>query len=181
MSAAVTPSSPPDRLASAGAPAPFVLAIEVAEADIDMLGHASNIAYLRWIQDVAVAHSAAVGLDMEGYSQLGAVFVVRRHEIDYLRPGVRGEQLELRTWIDSASAAKCKRATEIVRVGAAELVVARAMTTWGFVELTSGRPTRIPDSVRVAFSQPTMRELSALRNLDASAPSPSDPPPPVSA
>lgn len=155
------------------APAPalartvFTLAIEVGEDDIDMLGHASNIAYLRWVQDVAVTHSATVGLDMEGYSQLGAVFVVRRHEIDYLRPVVRGESLELRTWIDGASAAKCQRATEIVRVGVVpEVVVARAMTTWGFVELITGRPTRIPDSVRVAFSQPTMRELSALRNSD---------------
>ena len=76
---------------AARAPAAFVLVTEVGEADIDMLGHASNIAYLRWVQDVAVAHSAAVGLDMEGYSQLGAVFVVRRHEIDYLRPVVRGD------------------------------------------------------------------------------------------
>ncbi len=157
----------------ANAAAVFMLPLEVGEDDIDMLGHASNIAYLRWVQDVAVAHSAAVGLDMEGYSQLGAVFVVRRHEIDYLRPVVRGEQLELRTWIDSASAAKCKRATEIVRLvpqaastggAAAEVVVARAMTTWGFIELATGRPTRIPDSVRTMFSQPTMRELSALRN-----------------
>lgn len=158
----------------ANAAAVFMLPLEVGEEDIDMLGHASNIAYLRWVQDVAVAHSAAVGLDMEGYSQLGAVFVVRRHEIDYLRPVVRGERLELRTWIDSASAAKCKRATEIVRLvpqgsaessGApAEVVVARAMTTWGFIELATGRPTRIPDSVRTMFSQPTMRELSALRN-----------------
>ena len=174
MSATVTPSSPP----AAAAVLPFVIPTEVGETDVDMLGHASNIAYLRWVQDAALAHSAAVGLDIEGYRELGAVFVVRRHEIDYLRPVVRGEQLELRTWIDSASAAKCKRATEIVRVGAAELVVARAMTTWGFVELSSGRPTRIPDSVRVAFSQPTMRELSALRHLEAS---PSEQPPPVSA
>ena len=162
-------SSAPDR------PAVFTLAIEVGEDDIDMLGHASNIAYLRWVQDVAVAHSATVGLDMEGYSQLGAVFVVRRHEIDYLRPVLRGDRLELRTWIDSASAAKCKRATEIVKTGTADsagVVVSRAMTTWGFVELATGRPTRIPDSVRVAFSQPTMRELSARRN--------SETPPPVS-
>lgn len=177
MSAATTPSSPPAAVEAAATPAVFVLASEVGEADIDMLGHASNIAYLRWVQDVAIAHSAAVGLDMEGYSQLGAVFIVRRHEIDYLRPVVRGDILELRTWIDSASAAKCKRATEIVRVGTPELVVARAMTVWGFVELASGRPTRIPDSVRVAFSQPTMRELAALRNGEAS---PSDAPPPVS-
>ena len=159
----------------------FMLAIEVGDDDIDMLGHASNIAYLRWVQDVAVAHSATVGLDMEGYSQLGAVFVVRRHEIDYLRPVVRGETLELRTWIDSASAAKCQRATEIVRVGVGadgtspaspergrnqEVIVARAMTTWGYVELATGRPTRIPDSVRVAFSQPTMGELSARRKSE---------------
>jgi acyl-CoA thioester hydrolase len=145
----------------------FTLELAVGEEDIDMLGHASNIAYLRWVQDVAVAHSAAVGLDMEGYGQLGAVFVVRRHEIDYLRPVVRGEALELRTWIDSASAAKCKRATEIVRRGASEVVVARAVTTWGFIELATGRPTRIPDSVRVAFSQPTMRELADLRLRNA--------------
>jgi acyl-CoA thioester hydrolase len=145
----------------------FTLDLVVGEEDIDMLGHASNIAYLRWVQEVAVAHSSAVGLDMEGYSQLGAVFVVRRHEIDYLRPVVRGEALELRTWIDSASAAKCKRATEIVRGGASEVIVARAMTTWGFIELATGRPTRIPDSVRVAFSQPTMRELADLRLRNA--------------
>jgi acyl-CoA thioester hydrolase len=160
----------------ATAPGLFSMLLEVEECDIDMLGHASNIAYVRWVQDVAVAHSAAVGLDMEGYSQLGAVFVVRRHEIDYLRPVVRGEALQLRTWIDSAFAAKCKRATEIVRTGTGEMapvVVARAMTTWGFVELATGRPTRIPDSVRIAFSQPTMRELAAQR-------SGSDAPPPLS-
>lgn len=163
MTAVATPLPPPS---GAPARAVFTLAIDVGDEDIDMLGHASNVAYLRWVQDVAVAHSTAVGLDMEGYSQLGAVFVVRRHEIDYLRPVVRGERLELRTWIDSAAAAKCKRATDIVRVSdtAAEMVVARAMTTWGFIELRTGRPTRIPDSVRIAFSQPTMRELSAARS-----------------
>src|SRR6476620_3283683 len=137
MSSIVSPPSSLVAAAAEPARSVFVLASEVGEDDIDMLGHASNLAYLRWVQDVAIAHSAAVGLDMEGYSQLGAVFVVRRHEIDYLRPVVRGEALELRTWIDSASAAKCKRATEIVRVGGPETIVARAMTTWGFVELTS--------------------------------------------
>jgi acyl-CoA thioester hydrolase len=162
MTAVATPPSP-------AVQAVFTLAIDVGEDDIDMLGHASNIAYLRWVQDVAVAHSSAVGLDLEGYSQLGAVFVVRRHEIDYLRPVVRGDRLELRTWIDSAAAAKCKRATEIVRVNGPEIVVTRAMTTWGYVELATGRPTRIPDSVRVAFSQPTMRELSAARIEAASS------------
>jgi acyl-CoA thioester hydrolase len=135
---------------SEASPAPYAHSIVVAEQEIDELGHASNIAYVRWIQDVAVAHSFAVGLDFDAYRKLGGVFFVRRHEIDYMRPALRGERLEVRTWIDSAFAAKSRRATEIVRADDAK-VVARAMTTWGFVEIASGRPTRIPDVVRVAF------------------------------
>jgi acyl-CoA thioester hydrolase len=151
----------------------FTLVINVGDDDIDLLGHASNIAYLRWVQDVAVAHSVMVGFDIQSYSELGAVFVVRRHEIDYLRPVLRGERLELRTWIDSAAAAKCIRMTDIVRLAdataAKETVVARARTTWGFVELTTGRPTRIPDSVRVAFAQPTIGERAAERSTSSAS------------
>src|SRR5204863_4416708 len=131
-----------------------------AESDIDELGHASNIAYVRWIQDVAVAHSTAVGLDMEAYRRLGGVFIVRRHEIDYVRPVLRGERIELRTWLDSTFAAKSLRATEIVRVSEPQIVAARAMTTWGFVEMATGRPVRIPESVRTAFGIPPLRPSS---------------------
>jgi len=145
-------------LAQATSPerASFAMRFEVPESDIDMLGHASNIAYVRWVQDVAVAHSDAVGLDFAAYQKLGGVFVVRRHEIDYLRPVLRTDALELRTWIDSAFAAKCKRATSIVKhvEGAEPIEIARTMTTWGFIELATGRPTRIPDEVRVAFGYP---------------------------
>ena len=132
------------------AEASFELLVRVLETDIDGLGHANNTVYLRWIQDVAVAHSVAVGLDVEAYRALGAVFVVRRHEIDYLRPVLRGDDLLLRTWIDSMFAAKCLRATELYR---GEELVARASTTWGCIEMATGRPTRIPPAIRDAFSR----------------------------
>jgi acyl-CoA thioesterase FadM len=48
-------------------------------------------------------------------------------------------------------AAKCFRATELVRVSDAALL-ARSMTTWGFIEVATGRPRRIPDDVRAAFA-----------------------------
>src|ERR1039457_1762017 len=41
-------------------PAPFELTIPVEPADIDELGHVNNVAYLRWVQDVAVAHWRAI-------------------------------------------------------------------------------------------------------------------------
>lgn len=141
---------------SVARPSFFMLRMLVDDRDIDQLDHVNNLAYLRWVLDVALTHSTAVGLDVETYQRLGGVFVVRRHEIDYLRPVLRGESLELRTWIDSVFAAKCRRATEIVRIGAGEqeTVVARAMTTWGFIEIATGRPTRIPNDIRLAFGQP---------------------------
>ena len=130
--------------------APFRLDLRVGDEDIDALGHASNIAFVRWIQDVAVAHSAAVGLDLPTYERLGAVFVVARHEIDYLRPALRGDVVEARTWISSVMAAKCQRATELVRKSDGELL-ARGLTTWGYVDMASGRPKRIAEQVLRAF------------------------------
>ena len=128
----------------------FELAIPVGDDDIDALGHVSNIAYVRWIQDAAVAHSHAVGLDFEAYRKLGAIFVIRRHEIDYLRPVLRSDRVQARTWMDTLMAAKCTRLTELRRASDGQLV-AKSSTTWGFVDATNGRPTRIPSEVRIAL------------------------------
>jgi acyl-CoA thioester hydrolase len=125
--------------------------LTVSPEDVDVLGHASNVAYVRWIQDVAIAHSAAVGFDLDAYRRLGAAFVVARHEVDYLRPALRGDVVEARTWISSAMIAKVLRSTELVRVSDGQLL-ARAQTTWGFVGLSSGRPVRIREEVRLAFA-----------------------------
>jgi acyl-CoA thioester hydrolase len=131
-------------------PITFSVELVVRDDDIDALGHASNIVFVRWIQDVALAHSSAVGLDLEAYQRLGAVFVVVRHEIDYVRPALRGDALEARTWISDVMAAKCLRRTELFRKSDGVLL-AKGVTTWGFVAFASGRPKRIPESVLAAF------------------------------
>jgi acyl-CoA thioester hydrolase len=143
--------------------------IEVGEEDIDALGHANNVAFVRWIQAVAIAHSDSVGMDFAAYVELGSFFVVRRHEVDYLRPALRGEGLRVRTWIDSAAAAKCERATEILRESDGE-VLARARTTWGYVEAATGRPVRIPDSIRLAFGFPPRARAAATSVASGEAP-----------
>ena len=130
----------------------FSILVEVSAGDIDVLGHANNVAYLKWVQAVAVAHSEAVGLTFERYREIGGVFVVSRHEIDYLRSALRGEKLLVCTWIPIAMAAKVVRKTE-VRRDTGEVVV-RAQTTWGFIDVARQRPVRIPDGVREAFGMP---------------------------
>jgi acyl-CoA thioester hydrolase len=129
----------------------FVAELRVRDEDIDMLGHASNIVFIRWIQDVAVAHAESLGFDLATFRRLGGVFVIVRHEVDYLRPALRGDAVEARTWISSAMAAKCVRETELVR-DRGGACLARARTTWGFVDVERGRPMRIPSTVLAAFA-----------------------------
>lgn len=128
----------------------FRLEIVAAQPDIDGLGHVSNLAYVRWVQDVAVAHSAAVGWDLGAYRELGSVFVVRRHEVDYLRPALEGDRVRLETWVDKWGAATCERHTSIVRASD-EVELARAKTTWALVGVETARPCRIPTSLRGSF------------------------------
>jgi len=121
----------------------FAITITPEAADIDELGHVSNLVYLRWVLDVAMAHTRARGWDYEQYRALGAIFMVRRHEIDYIAQVTLGQTLRAETWVDSWRAASCIRKTELIRDG---IVVARAATTWAMIGLASGRPQRIPPS-----------------------------------
>jgi acyl-CoA thioester hydrolase len=128
----------------------FAIPITAAAADIDELGHVSNLVYLRWVFDVAMAHTRARGWDFAQYRALGAVFMVRRHEIDYVSPVTLGQAVQAETWVDSFRLASCLRKTEILRDGK---VVARAATTWAMIGFASGRPQRIPDELIAAFGR----------------------------
>jgi acyl-CoA thioester hydrolase len=127
---------------------PFVHEVEVLEADIDNLGHASNLVYLRWVQDAALAHSTALGFSEQAYIARGEAWVVRRHEIEYLRAAVVRDRLRIETRVESMKVANSVRRTEIFR--GAELLC-RAATDWVYVDLARGRPTRIPEDVRKVF------------------------------
>lgn len=118
------------------------------EADIDELGHVSNLVYLRWVLEAATAHSVARGWGQAEYLALGSVWVVRRHELDYLAQVTVGQSLVAETWVDSWKGASCVRKTEIFRDG---VVVTRAATTWAFMSMASGRPVRIADAVLDSF------------------------------
>ena len=126
----------------------FSFPITATEPDIDNLGHVSNLVYLRWVLEAATAHSTARGWDLDAYMKLGGVWVVRRHELDYLGQVTLGQSLVAETWVDSWKGASCVRKTELVRDAQ---VVARCATTWAFMSLASGRPQRIPDVVFSAF------------------------------
>ncbi|MGE5155280.1 MAG: acyl-CoA thioesterase [Bdellovibrio bacteriovorus] len=124
--------------------------IVVDDDAIDVNRHVNNLAYLRWMQDAATAHSAAQGWTLERYLSTGAGWFVRSHFIEYLRPAFAGDTLLLYTWVTGMTARSSPRRYLFARDGDG-LSVARAETLWVFVDFKSGRPARIPTLVRDAF------------------------------
>jgi acyl-CoA thioester hydrolase len=115
--------------------------IRVAPADIDELGHANNVVWVRWINEAAIAHSRSVGLDRATYLTLQVIWVVRRHDVEYLAPALEGEELEALTWVADLRGATSLRRTLLRRGGQ---LLARAETTWALVDTATGKPRRIP-------------------------------------
>lgn len=126
---------------------PFEKQITASPDDIDELGHVNNAVWVRWIQDVAVSHWYAVApaeyVDAH-------VWVVIRHEIDYLRAVLPGETVTGRTWVpDPPKGARFNRHMEFV--GADGKVRVRAVSTWAILDKATGRPLRVPPEVAARF------------------------------
>ncbi len=126
----------------------YEITVEVQPEDIDMLGHVSNIVYVRWIQDAAIAHWSRIAPQDE---QDKLAWVVRRHEIDYRKPAMPGDTVIVRTWTGSAKRMAFDRHTEILRASDRR-VFAQSRTVWCPIDRMSGRPTDVSPEIRSLFS-----------------------------
>lgn len=70
----------------------------VPEEVIDRNGHVNNVAYVQWMQDVAVLHFRSRVAE-ELMQRLGCAWVARSHQIEYLRPALSGDEVVISTWI----------------------------------------------------------------------------------
>src|SRR5215204_7596978 len=107
---------PTDERAVAGGHAPrFAAYFRVRHYEADAIGHVNNAAYLHYLEQAAIEHSAAVGYPLGRYREMGTLFIVRRHEVDYLRPASRGAVLEVITWRTEIRGPMVVRAYEVYR------------------------------------------------------------------
>ncbi len=119
---------------------PFDLSFTAASADIDELGHVNNAVWVQWIQEIATRHWYAAG---DARHVDAFIWVVTRHEIDYLRPLLIGGTAHGRTWVGEAPrGARFDRLVEFAGADGKPLV--RARTTWAMIDRSSGRPARVP-------------------------------------
>ena len=127
---------------------PFEQTLRVGPADLDDQAHVNNVVYVRWVMDAATAHWHALA-PPESRTELA--WVALRHEIDYLRPALLGDEIVVRTRVGHAHGLTFERLTEVLRARDGR-ELARSRTLWCPVDPRTGRPRRVDAEIRNRFS-----------------------------
>tara|TARA_B100001057_G_scaffold371859_1_gene376002 strand:+ start:141 stop:554 length:414 start_codon:yes stop_codon:yes gene_type:complete len=125
----------------------FTLTFTALPEHIDANGHVNNTVWVRWMEDLSVAHWNAQALPEHRDAY---VWVVTRHEIDYRGNVTQGAQVTGETIIrDGPRGARFDRHYEFRDADGKALV--RAKSTWAMVDKASGRLMRVPSEVAAPF------------------------------
>lgn len=132
-------------------PNPFVCDLKIDPSSLSRaVAHVTNTEFVRWVDRVAELHSDSLGYTRPVLCDLGIMWFVARHEIDYRAEAWPQDELVLATWVRTMDRVKSWRETLIVRP-ADRTVICRAATLWVLVNLASRRPTRVSAEMVTRF------------------------------
>jgi len=125
-------------------PGPYTLRTRVGAEDIDGLQHTNNAVYVKWCEQVAWAHSVALGLDLERYRALDRAMAITHSEYHYLQASRQGEEIVIGTWIVGWDRKlTMRREFQAIRTGDGVTLLRGAMR-FACIEISTGRPRRLP-------------------------------------
>ena len=126
----------------------FSLKFKVEVSDIDDLNHVNNVSYVKWMDTVAFEHLAHLTKDnpLTEY-----VWVVMRHEIDYLKQAVLGDEITVKTWVGETRGFTSARLMEFY---IDNVLILKAKTIWAMLDSKTYKPARIRENV-LNILQPT--------------------------
>jgi acyl-CoA thioester hydrolase len=131
---------------------PFILEINVLETEIDRLGHANNVCYLRWMEEVSWAHVESIGMTWALHEQTGRAMAITRTEIDYLLPALKNDVLLLGTWLTAFDGRfRSSRAFQLIRPSDQRTLI-RAVSHHACVNMQSQKPSRTPPEFAAILS-----------------------------
>lgn len=122
----------------------------VAADDCDELGHVNNVRWLAFVGELAGAHATLGRADNDSLRVQGAIWIVRRHEVDYHRSALPGEEIVEETWVESMTGARSVRHSKFTLARDGALLVS-AVTTWAYVDAKTQRPRRIPPELHARY------------------------------
>ena len=121
----------------------IVTPVQVMFFDTDAGGVVHNIAYLRFIETARTLLAVQLGMDWNLMSETSVYPVVVRTEIDYRRPAILGDKLEIHGRLGEATPARFWCHFEIKRPSDGALLIT-CQQALAFVKMPEGKPLRLP-------------------------------------
>jgi len=136
----------------------------VIPTEIDAYHHVNNTIYLQWLDRVAWAHSAALGLPLEHCLTLRRGMAVRHTRVDYWDAARLGDDVIIATWIvASDERLRCTRRFEIQRIADGRRML-DAEIDFFCMNLATGKPCRFPSTFTERY-KPLPEVLAAYAAL----------------
>lgn len=125
-------------------PEPFTAQHRVVAAEIDEYQHVNNTVYLQWLDRIAWAHSARLGLSLDRCLELRRGMAVRHARTDYLEAARLDDELMLATWIVACDGRlRCTRRFDTLRLSDGKRVLEAEIDFFCW-NLETGKPCRFP-------------------------------------
>lgn len=132
-------------------PQPFTRPLVPRAEHIDGLAHTNNAVYVQWCEQVAWAHSEALGLSLADYRRLDRAMAIREAHYDYRLATVEGQALTLGTWLLAGDGRVTMTRLFQLRRDSDGATVMRGRWALACIELSSGRPRRLPEAFVQAY------------------------------
>jgi acyl-CoA thioester hydrolase len=137
-------------------PGAFTARRRVAWHHLDPAGHMNSAWYLSLVEDTAIEAAESLGWPLQRSTEAGIAILAREHRLEYLRPALRGDALQITTYLGEFRRVSATRYYLFRRANDGELL-ARARTVWVWVDAATGRPRPIPDEVLRDFAEQLAR------------------------
>jgi len=132
-------------------PGVFSVRHRVTWNDLDMTRHVGDATLLEYVEACGFGVIAAHGWPPERMAAQGFAIILRRHQIENLASAALDDELEIATWASDVKRVTSTRHYTIRRVTDGTLLT-RVDTLGVWVDLTSGRPIRIPPDFLADFA-----------------------------
>lgn len=125
--------------------------LRVRSCDVDSFGHVNNSVYLKYCEGARNDYMLDRGLTFADFQSWNAGPVLTSALLNFRAPAVTDDELDVQGYLLVDSRIRFHIDHRIVRTRD-EALVCEAKLDFAFVDLTTGRPCRIPEAFRAAFA-----------------------------
>lgn len=120
---------------------PHDFCVDVAQDDIDFMGHVNNASYLKWVQAAVIDHWQRLApTDVVGKH----LWVALKHEITYRRPAFLEDEVVATVLLEKVHGARAFYETVIKR---GSEVLAEVKSSWCCLDAETLKPARLAQNV----------------------------------